>query len=846
VGTPPSPGKQDDWSLVSSPANTGLTAPPPGATTFTPDVSGTYLFTGKPGKGNGADASQRTLAVQVEPAEQLVCVNTRVWSGPSTNPPGMKVGSHEFPGDPKANLQVVVLERATAAQPNDGTPVNSTFSDPSAFSNFLSKLDYSKLVLVSGVVSRDDMTTVWGALERLGAVDVTVPDAGLRFSFIGIPGISKGSAWQTTDPTDEHRTTPSCGGAPLAADPATNLSGWLTLDTTGVSYTYVSPDFVDFDTDASAPSGEHAIKVGNQTYTAAIDSSFHFSHFHVLLLDRRRMCAEATSATECNTGPALVNRTYEVDCPIGTDLGAMNDALSPWSNNPDVLLFLALVPGTETCPVDQNHDDLINTLRAFGASPTAPGRTWGVDPMGRYALVGGGMNGGLPDGTAKPIVAESFVLPDFQGGPQSAYGTGHIAGTLVRDHQNRLGPREASLTGDQLDMLDEVAYGPLSASPEANDSAETAAFGYLSQQLGWPVTDESPNGIRDAYPTWDQPSKVPPDPETRIQAAWCTTARPPAIDAAACASVRNRLVTEFENVRYVDQFLADLKAAFVEDLTTNQSIISVVQDEIKKTLTPPTAKTALSLTVLHYVLEVASAIPDIGVAFKVAGGVLDGIEALSTDPAGGSADPMQAVYDTGDALFIATDKAFSSALAHIDAYQPLIVTDAAKLQLVGQRANSDKPNSPWNFSDTDIAKARTGLTSALKKWLYPPLVDAGFPVWMITIPSSEGFNPADRTPVTYRCETGFETTHPFGAEPADGWIRLSNGSRDFYLALGGTRYLPDDLEISGHHAPVPDADLLAQMFGPLPDGVGLNRTWYFEHYFERQLDTGSPLSIDCP
>jgi hypothetical protein len=251
------------------------------------------------------------------------------------------------------------------------------------------------------------------------------------------------------------------------------------------------------------------------------------------------------------------------------------------------------------------------------------------------------------------------------------------------------------------------------------------------------------------------------------------------------------------------------------------------------------------------VLSVASILPGVGEAFVVAGAALDVAVSLSTNRDGSSADPMQVVYDTGDELMRAVDSAFSTAVDQIDAYQPLIVSDYGKLTLVGHLAALDKfqdgtdlPNPPWAFTETDLAKARSGLELALKQWLYPALVHAGFPAWRVVIPSSDGNNPADRTPVTYRCTSGFGTTHPFEDEPVDGWINLSDGRDDFYLALGGTRFSAEELQSFGHHAPVPEADLLMEMFEALPDHVALDRTWYFEHTYKRQLDT-EPLSIEC-
>jgi hypothetical protein len=840
VGTPPSPGKQDDWSLVSSPANTGLTAPPPGAANFKPDVPGTYVFESKPGKGGGAPAAQRTLLLEVDPTEPLVCVNTRVWpAGQPTGAPEMKVGGEVFPGADATGLHVVVLDRATTGHPSpaSGLPVSSTFAATdagyAAYKTLLSQsaLTSSYVVLVSGTMSSSTKDAVWGPLSKLGAVDVPLgASQRVAFSFIGIPGISNGSAWQTTNPTDEHLTGTSCGGPQLVGDRATNLSGWLTHDTTGESYTYVSPDFVDFDTDASAPSGMHAIRVGDQTYTVPTSGSY---GYQALVLDRRTLCAQGT-LTKCDPGPPLLNAV------LGPGLGE-SSKLSQWTNDPDALLLLAPFTGPNG-EFMAPFTTAIAALQAFGASPLAPGRA--VGPAARYALVGGGMNTGLPDGSSKPIVAESFT---------GFGGTGHIAGTLVRDHQNRFGPREASLSGTQLDTLGEVVYGPTSAWPEAGDSAREAAFAYLSDRLGYSVGTQYPHGVRDQYLAWINASSVP-NPETRLQQAWCTTDRRSDVDPAACATELHELRNEFLEVKYVDDFLDTLQKAYFE-VASGQPVLTIidkVENDITKDLTPPTAETNLALPFVNLVFHIADVIPGIGIASTIASAELDLGESLITASDGSSTDPLQKVYDTGDDLLNDADQAFSTVVKHIDAYQPLIVSDYAKLTLVGHRAATDKfqdgtdlTTTPWAFTDTDLAAARTGIEFALKQWLYPPLVDAGFPVWQVVIPSANGFNGADRTPVTYRCNgSGLGTGHPFNQEPDDGWIKLDNGTSNFYLALSGTRYSPDELA-QGHHATPPDEKLLASMFGALPDNVGIDRAWYFEHYFKEQLDSGTPLTLEC-
>jgi hypothetical protein len=850
-------GQGAKWTLVAAPANAKATHQP-GASTFTPDVHGTYVFERRPPAGAaGGNSRLQTLALQVDPVERLVCVNTRAWQAGQVKPPSIKVGHLELPRDDSTGtLQVVVLELATAGLPNDNTSYNKTFNTSSApgysaYADFISQTDNTNLVLVSGALSSANKDQVWSPLQKLGAADLPAldPNQDSAFSFIGIPGIAKGSAWQTVAlPYNPAAVSKTSCDADMAAQQASNLSGWLTHDHTGTNYTYVSPDFVDFDTDAEdSASGGHSITVGNKTYNVPIGPN---NGFHAVVLDRRTICDEAASTTDCDPGQPLLNQGFG---PENGGLDAMNAKLALWADNPDALLFLAPFRAANAMKNVAPSIDLITTLRRYGASPLAPGRS--LAPGVKYALVGAGQNTGYAAGNARPIVSESST--DF------ANGTGHIAGTLVRDRQNRFGPRDASLTGDQLATLSEVAYGQTSRWPEEGHEDLEAAFAYLSRKLGHPATKyepsaalsptASPNGIRDQYPAWDTTAVVP-DAKAAMNEAWCTKGRPASVDAAACETVWKELFNELLEVKYVNNLLEQLHKAFMEDDNSSEEIITDVTSKLGTDLKPPPAKESLAMTILHFVFSVASVIPEAGEIFEVAGAELDLAESLATD-GGSSADPMQAVYDTGNDLLVAADKAFDDAVAHIDAYQPLIVTDYAKLTLVGHRASagiypfadgSDLPETPWLIEADKLAGLRTHLKYALTQWLYPPLLDAGFPVWSIAIPSADGYNNAERTPVTYRCTNGNNTTHPFGKEPDEGWIQLGNGHGLYSLALGGTRYDAQDLESYGHHAAVPDKTLLPGVFGTVSDtNVGLDKTWYFEHYFKQQLDTGAPLGIEC-
>jgi hypothetical protein len=134
-------------------------------------------------------------------------------------------------------------------------------------------------------------------------------------------------------------------------------------------------------------------------------------------------------------------------------------------------------------------------------------------------------------------------------------------------------------------------------------------------------------------------------------------------------------------------------------------------------------------------------------------------------------------------------------------------------------------------SNTGADRARV----ALKQWLYPCDSIRRRP------------QPSRSDTVTYRCldSSASRIRHPFGNEQPNGWIQLSNGHQDFYLALGGTRFDAIDLETGPHHAPLPDAALLTEMFQPLPDHAGLDRTGYFERSFKRQIHSRGALVIEC-
>jgi hypothetical protein len=859
VGTPPSAGKQDDWSLVTSPADTGLTAPPPGAATFTPDVPGTYVFQSKPGKGGGADAAQRTLNVQAEPVERLVCVNTRVW--PSGSDPGsapeMTVGSHQpFTGGSNM-LQVVVLERATTGLPSPDSkiPASKTFPETDQgyadYKTFLTQtpLTNAYLVLVSGSVSSASMQSVWGPLARLGAADLPspFPSTPVPFSFIGIPGLGKGDGWQAVDGS---ATTPvrSACDPDVTGEPTNNLSGWLTLDSTGSNYTYVAGDDVSVDTAPAAAPGHHAIQVGNQTYTIPLG---HDHGWHVLLLERESLCPEWAAADACTPPAALLNAGYGQD---GSGFTDMDNALAPYVADPDALLILAPFAADNSWMQNANPSPvLVDHLRDFGGSILAPGRAF-EDASSRYALIGGGDRSGLPVGSAAPEIVESFT----------GFGAdGHITGYLTRDHQNRFGASDTGLGGEAPQGLHALAYAPPTPWPADTGSK---AFSFLSGKIGYPVSPTSaPLGVRGAYSelvSW-------PDVLADLLQFKDWSALSPAEQQAAGSdeaqydAVYKELHDEIEETSNLHAFVTNLQAVYTGSTVYDLGPVKTrVVDEIDKTLTPPKAKSTLWLELTHAFLGIASAIPEIGEVFDVAGEVLDAGLAVARDANGEPQDVRGQVFDSAQQMqdeALAFLGASSEALNHLGA---IVASDPVKLAVVGKKAgpvgdvNSSDDEHPWAISGDQLNALQTSVTQGLTRWLMPSVVNAGFKVWQVRIPGSETnidgshLNEADATPFTYRCKSvnniaPDEITHPFGDVPnPDGWIKLDNGTQTYSLALGGTRYSADDLEEHSHHAPPPSQELLDTLYGAAPTGLALNKAWLFEQGLGETIGTDK-FMVDC-
>lgn len=850
------------WQVVTKPPTSRAVVANGG---FEPDVPGEYVLV----RGDGAGSNR--LQVDAGPAQPLVCVNTRAWtaSGGETTA-HVRVGATDYPRS-GPGLQVVTLDRNTTA-PFTATPwtgwsdsqTNQTFAeDPEGlqqYAAYLKSVKSTALVFINGTVNDADRSSVWGPLASLGAADLPTPFPAdnVAFSFIGIPGLAAGEGWQAVDGQNTV-TVPSPCAPSLVGDPTNDLSGWLTLDSTGKAYTYVSGQYAPVDTDAAPDTTtEHAIKVGDQTYTIPIANDE--SGWQALVVDRDSLCPATppdwpAAANGCSQPAALLNKGYGQ-----SGLATLYDDLAPFTRDPDALLILApFGDGKGLRPGVNPPQALVGRLRDFGASPLAPGRAFET-PQSRYALIGGGDHpGGLdtPVYPAQDLQYNPGPIPDNAGPVTESFtgfgGTGHLTGYLSRDNLNRFGPTQTSPTSQAVQDLSLIAFAPPASTTVWSQETGTKEYVFLSAHLGYSL-EQYPGGIRSHYgdPTLNlnkEESFLDADlmwnglsDEQKQQAGG---------DEANYNRVRSEIHNELEEAINANQWLGLMEAIILSSAAQQvpNTLVDTVKNEIADSYpNPPPGKTSLGIPLLQMFLGSAAKIPEGGEVFHVLGDVLDIALEVSRDPDGLTPEDIRSrVFDSADQMRDTALNFLNQAHNTLDSLYAIIVADPNKLAVVGENVapvnpiggGTDPNPHPWAIG-ANLNSVQNDLSEYLAAWLLPSMVDAGFKIYDVKIPSSDGYNGGDRTPPTLQCldahGIGGGTDHPFGTGhgfPANSWLKLDNGTATFYLQLAGIINDAGDAIEHGDWPPAPTQKLLDTLFGTVPGDFGLDQAWFYEQGFAK-------------
>ncbi|MDQ6798273.1 MAG: hypothetical protein M3011_09710, partial [Actinomycetota bacterium] len=505
------------WTIVGAPpgSNAQLRNPTSAKPELTPDVNGTYQLEdrvneGKPGAsprtakdtvGLSASPADPPIGVPIDTitAEDGIMIDGKLVADPRNPKVPVKGGDW---------VQVVVLN-----QPNRTVFEARAFNlsdDPQQVRNMVNRPadeypEGDKLTIITGAghdvheLDKPHLDALRYAFKNLGGKIQTFGDGddpGLAFghwSLIGIPGSSEGQATQI-------------GTHPLEG-PRGSLHGYLQQNPR-LFYTFVSPDYVPFDTSVpNHPPSRNQMDINGTIYTSEAVTN----GFHVVALDQGNLRP---------LGPAP-SFTFDTDSTSPDGAADMRFFLSE-VNNPatPAIVFIQSIgsptppavvsgPGTGAdSPADPAWFPLADEIAKLGGTLDVvknlgrPGHLREpYNPVG-YALVGGVR---LPADQA----AESFRSPQLNM-PSDARATGMLSrnrqGQLRAGHASPLSmcPLLTQSTGKcppgtlDFSMLS-IAYEPPEAFPAWTPS-QAAAGAWIANQL---TLNQSPD-VRSAYwEVWD-------------------------------------------------------------------------------------------------------------------------------------------------------------------------------------------------------------------------------------------------------------------------------------------------------------------------------------------------------
>ena len=815
-----------------------LRAPRP---SFRPDVPGAFIF--RLTTSEGRRSSSDRVRIDTAPRSWLVTLDTMAESdgqvGISVNGRFYSAGGPEgfLTGD--CYVQALVLERATL-----GLIANETFgeADCQADSNrasgnvvsrvakFLGQYNDSKLVIA---VSQPGFTAPTGFADALGSIGlaksnsalgtphelnrngkmVTDPEVGGKVSVIGVPGMARGEAQARALYEDDP------GGPGAGA-----LNGYLTPDQYN-NFKWLPSERIAFDVRAGgAPPSSltNTIVVGEEKYETTLPQGAS-GGYQVLILDRRTL--------QPRTAPEAFDVSASQSVQASHDaLKAIHDHIAANTRQGDLLFVVSLgAPSAqvESWTVAPALSDLAGLIAEVGG--TRNNFVWALRNHIPYALLGSGGAGQL---NGEEATADS-----------SGKGT-RLRGAMMINQVSVFGPRDTSgLSGVHDGLVRELLQAPSTKWPLNHDPEALAALSYIGAQVKQLGPDP-----RTAYvnsPDWDSVTAQVkelsyPGPGHRFCTKVPIGHRCPSFERA-----KAELVKEMRLVANVRTYLANIAEPFSTDALVSWAALKSIGESIQKAASAEPNETVVSLVldVVGGILDVIPlAFPEALVVQSIIAEVVavtyaTSIEYWTQNRKGGSDDEVQT---TASRLGLEMAERFKDAKEAFWKMGNVIVTDPAKLQMVGSIANCNPVNNnscPYEWAWTNDVKARSSsaLLRGTEASFYQELLPLGFPSYRLepapdeiiidehaTIPW-----PAAPSINSYFCGS-FIPNYPFKNRNALATITLQDATYTpesstystqafrpyFAYAIGAKKGVN-----TGHPSPAPPPQsILDRMFSPVDPG----------------------------
>jgi len=779
----------------------------------------------------GAASSAVTVAsdeamVNVTPADAPIGVKIDTIPGPGK---GVTIDGDQVAGAPANGVQAVVITRATRELISTASYDPASDSDLNRLQGLVNGTGLDKLVILTGGGRPSNLgskqgQTLMKIIKQLGGTDRGLTSIGNRglgrgqWSIIGANGFPSGSATQNI------RAYP---GSSLGT-----LQGRLAMGELG--YTFVFPEFVDFDTGPTLQNGNgsnNRTYVGDQHWDSGTFVNGVQAGFHVVALDQ-------------DTLEPVKNMTIVTNDSRSADLGRDNAAkalaeLRPILANsrsgqgPPVLVLVTAVnspypDGGYDYSVNQtNHwfdlqdvfavDPYKGPLKStsFGGTrdifATQPG-TGGY--RGGYALVGG---------TNLPGYAQSETSTVANGGP------GRLQGMLSRNRQAQYTAQHFNQNGGVDDTMFKLAYQDPQPWPASDTPGRRAANSYLATQLGLPYEGDirinyyqAPSNfsggnqaiLRSRLADSDDSQYIPcpPDDLTPPQQRKRGISEPFA--NADCNAVKNAIIDELPQVGAVIQNVSDMQQIFVAREGGVQASVANVDEQIKTRFIPPPKPAGVNwfdFTSGIFLLgdAVAAEVPGAGLLFGLGEAGVELAAAFSDD--GNSGGPRLPIPDQIDATAANVGKqvqdTLDSSVRNLPYLRNILVSDYAKLSTTAGKIK----NGSWDFSNaSNQSTMANGINKSAEQRLWAGMLPAGYPnLWKLRGSYTSTPGCGHKAPDTdyYRFITDYD----------------GNGGWEVNTRIVGT----------GNWKNNPPSSITKDLFKPIvPDGgVGLERMSFYQRNF---------------
>lgn len=577
-----------------------------------------------------------------------------------------------------------------------------------ALAQYVDGLDSSQLVIIAAPPGKSSSIQVQDpsavsflneALAEIGApspVQGSVPNPPPQgFSAVGVPGM----------PCCEAPINP--GLTPAGADGATGingaLSGYLQLDNNN-NYTFVSADYVPYNTVAAGTTDTQAvITVAANTYTSQALSPGQTSGFFLLILD-----AGSLQPVVADTQPVSVDSSLDPSV-AANGLQELANRLTSVQGDPSKLVFLQSIGQVQ-------RGDAPSLQSAWNSFASAQSQIGG---NGLY------LNSLDPALGVRSYSYVGPVPPSNETGSQwsataSAVSTltgGQLSGLLARNPISQYYPKLSGTVPNAQTDLPTVLFQPPTPWPNRTTTAQRQAMNCIAAALDLTTTPIEANYINENLNFGDLGSKL-----DDVEFASLSK-------VAACQSVtdddfepaKTQLVTEFDYVGNVWQFIGNLQKPLVADASTVTANLTDITQAINNTIKPPPNNNTLANgeQLISAFMYVGSALPGAGEVLSLDGAMF-GLAGELANEASGANELQGDVTVEADSLGDILAGQFQDAYVEIDTIGQMLVSDWGKLQTTFQNETGEWT---WTSQTTlDLADAATGSAQRLVYEALFPLV----------------------------------------------------------------------------------------------------------------------------